>query len=403
MAQHNADIVIFGAGIAGLWTFNHLKSLGYDVLLLESKAIGSGQTIASQGIVHSGLKYAFAGKVNKLAQSISAMPDLWRAALKGQGPVDLSAARMSAETQYLLVPSGLMGGLVKLVTKKVLGGSVREIEKKDWPTDVVESGFKGAVIYMDEPVLDTASVIRALAEPYKDSVRLVDTPDDPLVFLEQHNISAKKIIFTAARSNHETAKKLGHDAGLETQARPLLMGLLKPAPFEMYAHLVGNSDKPVATITTHKCADGTLAWYLGGGVAERVKESSIDEVIEVTKKGFAKYLPQVDLSEVQWGAWPIDRIEGKSEVDGWMPDTPTIHSAENCIYCWPTKLTFAPMLSERLIKKLKEDGVEPSDKQTDWSFLPEAPYTQNPWDVVQWTKDSSDRQESQSRRSVSGQ
>ena len=49
------DVVIFGAGIAGLWTFNRLKSLGYDVLLLEKKAIGCGQTLASQGIIHSGL------------------------------------------------------------------------------------------------------------------------------------------------------------------------------------------------------------------------------------------------------------------------------------------------------------------------------------------------------------
>ena len=28
------DIVIFGAGIAGLWTFNRLRRAGYDVLLL---------------------------------------------------------------------------------------------------------------------------------------------------------------------------------------------------------------------------------------------------------------------------------------------------------------------------------------------------------------------------------
>ena len=67
------DIVIFGAGIAGLWTFHSLKKMGYDVLLLERESIGGGQTIASQGIIHSGLKFSLAGKVNKLAKSISAM------------------------------------------------------------------------------------------------------------------------------------------------------------------------------------------------------------------------------------------------------------------------------------------------------------------------------------------
>ena len=66
--------VVFGAGIAGLWAFNRLKGAGYNALLLESNRIGCGQTIASQGILHSGLKYAIAGKVNKLAKSISALP-----------------------------------------------------------------------------------------------------------------------------------------------------------------------------------------------------------------------------------------------------------------------------------------------------------------------------------------
>ena len=89
------DIVIFGAGIAGLWTFNHLKSLGYDVLLLERDAIGCGQTIASQGIIHSGLKFSLAGKVNTLAKTLSTMPDRWRNALSGHGPIDLSQAHMS--------------------------------------------------------------------------------------------------------------------------------------------------------------------------------------------------------------------------------------------------------------------------------------------------------------------
>ena len=379
----NPDIVIFGAGIAGLWAFHRFKRMGYDVLLLESEGIGGGQSIASQGIIHSGLKYAFAGKINKLAQSISAMPDLWRAALRGDGPVDLSQAQVNADSQYLLIPNGLMAGLVKLVTKQALGNNVHEVAKDDWPDEVKQSGFKGTVVFMDEPVLDAPSVMRALAEPYKDCIRKIDTPDDPFGFLEKHGIEAQHIIFTGAASNAQIAKTAGHDDGLETQARPLVQGLLKPAPFEMYAHLVGNSDKPVATITTHKCADGALAWYMGGGVAERPLDSDPQDAINFAKKGFAKYLPDVDLSDVEWAVLPIDRIEGKSDVDGWMPDTPTIHSAGNVHYCWPTKLTFAPLLSDRLLEKI--DG-EPSATQTDYSFLPEVDYSPAPWDKVSWTK-----------------
>ncbi|MEZ5813293.1 MAG: FAD-dependent oxidoreductase [Alphaproteobacteria bacterium] len=382
MRKIQADIVIFGGGIAGLWAFHRFKAMGYDALLLEAENIGGGQSIASQGIIHSGLKYAFAGKINKLAQSISAMPDLWRAALKGEGAVDLSAARYNAESQYLLIPGGLMGGLVKLVTKQALGNNVHEVPKDEWPEEIKASGFRGTVVFMDEPVLDIPSVLHALAEPYKDSIRRIDTPDDPFGFLERHGIEARHIVFTGAASNAKIARQAGHNEGLETQARPLLMGMLKPAPCPLYAHLVGNSDKPVATITTHKTGDGELVWYLGGGVAERDKDSDPKEVYDATRKGFAKYLPDVDLSNVEWAVLPIDRIEGKSAVDGWMPDTPTIHSAGNVHYCWPTKLTFAPLLADRLVEKL--DGMAPSSAQTDFSFLPEVGYSNAPWDKTTW-------------------
>lgn len=393
MSEQSCDIVIFGAGIAGLWLHNRLRRAGYNSLLLEINSIGGGQTIASQGIIHSGLKYAFGGKINALAQSISAMPDLWRAALKGQGPVDLSAAHANAESQYLFVPGGFMGGLVKLVTKQALGNAVREIPENEWPQTIQKAGFKGSVIFMNEPVLNIPSVIRALAEPYKDSIRKIDAlphinGDIQSIEIGGHTIRAQAFIFTGAASNHAIAKQLGHDPGLETQARPLLMGMMKNAPYELYAHCVGASDKPVVTITTHKDKNGALVWYLGGGVAERSKESDPQDVIDAAKAAFTKYMPQLDLSRAEWATLPVDRIEGKSTSQGWMPDTPTIHKSGNVFYLWPTKLTFAPLLSDMILEKLA--FIKPSGPPSDWSFLPPAPYTQTPWDTAQWSNSKKD-------------
>ena len=384
MSSMQPDIVIIGAGIAGLWTFNRLKRLGYDVLLLESKAIGCGQTIASQGIIHSGLKYAFAGQINALAKSISAMPDLWREALRGEGPVDLSAAKVSASSQHLLIPKGAMGGLIKLVSKKALGGNVRDVPREDWDESVVATGFKGSVIYMDEPVLDIPSVLEALSVPYRESIRLIDVPNDPHGFLEHHGIKPKMIIHTAAGNNHPAAITNGDGTGLKTQARPLLMGMIKNAPFPLYAHCVGKSDKPVATITTHEMSDGKLVWYLGGGVAERVKEANPQEVYDATTDMFKRYMPEIDTSSFEWAVLPIDRVEGKSDTQGWMPDTPTIHEAGNTLYCWPTKLTFAPMLSDMIVDKL---NFEPSGQASDYSSLPPTPLCTTPWDDATWITD----------------
>ena len=50
----NADVVIIGAGIAGLWLHRRLNQLGYHALLLEKNQIGNAQTLAAQGIIHGG-------------------------------------------------------------------------------------------------------------------------------------------------------------------------------------------------------------------------------------------------------------------------------------------------------------------------------------------------------------
>ena len=238
---------------------------------------------------------------------------------------------------------------------------------------------------MNEIVLDMPGVIRGLADPYKDSIRKISEEDSkaPLEFLEKHNITAKKILFTGATQNHPLAIKNKHDEGLKTQTPPLLMGMMKPALYPLFAHLIGKTDKPVCTITTHTDENGELIWYLGALVAERDKEDDPNKVYKAASKAFKHYLPNVDTSQVQWTTLPIDRSEGKSKTDGWMPDTPTIHHAENVLYCWPTKMTFAPMLGDMIVQEL---DFEPSGKTTDFSFLPKADYTQTPWDKAIWTK-----------------
>ncbi|MBT8429591.1 MAG: FAD-dependent oxidoreductase, partial [Gammaproteobacteria bacterium] len=70
MKNHKLDIAIFGGGIAGLWTLARLRQAGYRVALFERLAIGGIQSIASQGIIHGGTKYALTGKLTGSAMAI---------------------------------------------------------------------------------------------------------------------------------------------------------------------------------------------------------------------------------------------------------------------------------------------------------------------------------------------
>ncbi len=386
--KYSVDIVIFGAGIAGLWTFHRLKKLGYDVVLFEQSSIGCGQTIAAQGILHSGLKFSLAGKVNTLAQSISKMPERWKDAMAGTGDVDLGAATVNTASQQLLIPSGFLGGITKIITQRMLGDQVREVPQAEWPKDLKNSGFKGSAIYMDEPVVDVPSVLRALADPYSDYIKKItkENAAQPFEFLQNHGITAKRVIFTAAKSNQEIALKNNDNVGLETQKRPLVQAMMKNAPFPLFAHLVGKTDKPIASITTHETESGELVWYLGGGVAERTMDTNPDNVYQDALTALKTYLPAINFEKAEWAALPIERIEGKSKTDSWMPDTPTIHKTGDVLYCWPTKMTFAPMLSDMIMDDLKSHNIKPSGQSTQINSFSRAEFTQTPWDKAKWKK-----------------
>ena len=82
------DVLIFGGGAAGLWLLDTLHRKGYRVLLAETTALGAGQTIAAQGIIHGGIKYTLTGLFTESARAIRDMPGVWRHCLSGQGQPD---------------------------------------------------------------------------------------------------------------------------------------------------------------------------------------------------------------------------------------------------------------------------------------------------------------------------
>ena len=109
--QLHVDVVIFGGGVAGLWLLARLCQAGYQALLLESNALGAGQTRFAQGIIHGGTKYALTGKLTASTAAVFAMPQIWRDCLQGQGEVDLSGAVVLSEHQYMWSTPGLFSRL----------------------------------------------------------------------------------------------------------------------------------------------------------------------------------------------------------------------------------------------------------------------------------------------------
>lgn len=99
--SYTTDVVIIGAGIAGLWLHHRLNNMGIHALLLENNTIGNAQTLSSQGIIHGGAKYALNGILSKATQAIGEMPARWKKCLNGEGDVDLSQAKVFADHQLM--------------------------------------------------------------------------------------------------------------------------------------------------------------------------------------------------------------------------------------------------------------------------------------------------------------
>lgn len=385
--QVKLDVLVLGGGIAGLWTAAAARRAGYRVALLESRALGAGQTLQSQGIIHAGLKYALLGQVNDTAHLISAAAKDWAAAMTGEGAVDLRAANIAAPAQHLLVPGGLLGTIAGAVGHAALGETIQNLKPDAWPAGLAALGFKGNVIAMREPGIDVASVLRALAVQLDGAcyhcdpaaAQMTQRADGGIesVTIGDTELFPQRVVALAARGNEWLAEKLGFKATV--QHRPLKMVLLKGDLPHAYWHGVGGSFRPAFTISTHKTSGSETVWYIGGAVAEDGVQQTDETLFDKTAAALKKYLPKLDFKNTAWAALPVERVEGH-DPRGWLPDRPSYQHHMNVTLGWVNKLTLAPLMAKEILQQLPP----PSGTAVESLPLPHAEVAENPWNTVTW-------------------
>ena len=361
------DFVIIGGGIAGLWLLADLKAQGYSVLLCESNALGAGQTIASQGIIHGGTKYALTGKLSKATTTIGAMPQRWKAALAGQDRVNLRTVKWLSQHQLLWTSPNIASKVTGFFASKVMQSRMQAMPKTAYPELFQHPDFNGNLYQLDEPVVDIPSLLHCFQQQFADCIIAIDAQQSALVKTshspqikwqfntrlsngEALNIHAQKVVLTAGEGNAALAQPLGMDMPI-MQRRPLHMVMLKSADLPMiYAHALGVSDKPKMTITSHKEQTGQTVWYIGGEPAESGVQQSSAELIKTTRYALQQNLAWLDFSSqaaLQWSSLRINRAEGQQNT-GQRPNQPVIKCLDNVCIAWPTKLAFAPLLSDQI-------------------------------------------------------
>ncbi len=369
----DTDVVIFGGGIAGLWTLNVLRQAGFEAILLESTALGEGQTLRSQGIIHGGMKYALSGLLSPDAEAIADMPALWRQCLNGQGPVDLRKVKVLSEHHYMWSESSLAARLTTFFGSKMLRGRIEAVTGEARPSLLQSPSFKGTVYRLNDMVLDVPSLITTLANQHLDHIYQISSPNCLIEVDDHHHTRAivltrhqkeplkilpKWLVLAAGKGNQELMLHLGLQSPA-MQIRPLHMVLMKQKglpPF--YAHCIGTSSKPRLTITSHPCSDGDLLWYFGGELAEQGVERDTQMQIEEAQRELRHLFPWVDHSGARWKTLRIDRAEPEQE-QFMKPDHAFARLCGNAVVAWPTKLALAPNLAQQILALLQAQGAKP--------------------------------------------
>jgi glycerol-3-phosphate dehydrogenase len=391
----DVDVLIIGGGIAGLWTLARLQQAGYKTVLLESEALGQGQTRFAQGIIHGGTKYALTGKLTASSESLADMPARWRACYEGNGELDLTQTELLSDAHYLWSTTSMASRISGFFASKVMRSrsSVMDSakDKSSLPSIFQHKDFKGQFYRLDEPVFNVLTVIRALAEPRKQSILMIDQktlrPEGEAVTVqskqgESYSFHYKKIIFIAGEGNKNLLSRFGYNKP-ETQLRPLKMVVMRGGPNDalndmVYAHCLGASVNPRITITSHRDKQGNIVWYMGGQLAEDGVNKSDAETIQATKSELKELIPWLELNGAEWGVLEINRAEIKKPGTT-RPDSFSIENNKNVITAWPTKMALAPALADAVCEILDKENTtrNPDLSLPEWE---QPVYAAFPWD-----------------------
>lgn len=367
--------------MAGLWILNRLRSEGYRVLLIERDALGAGQTLASQGVLHGGIKYTLQGKLTDASETIRGMPDRWAACLdSADGEIDLRSVPLLARRQVLWSSRSLGSRLATFFGSRMLQSRVETVTDAERPEVFRSNRFRGNLYWINERVIDTRAMVEALAAPHQECFihgepELLANGEG--IRLGDHVLRTRLVVLAAGQGNAALLAGAGHSSPA-MQRRPLHQVVVKRANLpDFFSVCLGGGAKPRIVSTTHPSADGQRVWYLGGDLAETGVARSETEQIAFAKSEIADLLPWVDLRGAEWSTLRIDRAE---------PETPD-RSRPSGVFCqatpgdprvlvtWPTKLVLTPLLADTVTKEIQNAlGQSPPIIDPDHHLpLPELP------------------------------
>jgi glycine/D-amino acid oxidase-like deaminating enzyme len=398
------DVVIFGGGSAGLWLLDELVRHDLDAVLLEKDDLGRGQTIASQGIIHGGLKYSLRGFVSPSARQIRDMPLIWRRCLAGEGVPDLRGTRLRGDYCHLWRCGSITSRLSMLGARAGLRVAPVSLDHESRPE--VLRRCPGVVARLDEQVVEPASVLAVLAALHPDRIFQIDTASGleldaagpgcvELIRLinphtgEPANLRPRFVVLTAGVGNAALRQTAGLSAAA-MQRRPLHMAVARGELPWLNGHCIDAAATRV-TITSTRDFANRVVWQIGGQLAEEGVLSTPRAMMARAREELEEVIPGLSLDGASWTTYRVDRAEAAAGL-GRRPDDVWAGREGNVITAWPTKLALVPHLATRIVAQIRSGPGHGSDRPQDAGWepgdWPRPAIAAPPWEEhEQWSSD----------------
>ena len=251
----------------------------------------------------------------------------------------------------------------------------------------------GPVVRLPEQVLCPASFIADLATQYHDRLLWIDaerglkfqlnspgevdaiqlaSPSDD----QRLELRPRQVIFAADADNARLRRAVGLSEPVPSP-RSLYRVLARGSLPLLNGHCV-EAGRVILTVISDIDSDRRTVWQIGGPFAEVGLKRESRQQVELVREELTRVLPGLDLSQVEWSTYELDRTECDADA-GSRRGAVSVFCAGNVTTAAPAPFVLAPLVAEEITGRASSPYITTPFDPTPLANWPRPSIAPLPW------------------------
>lgn len=345
----DADIVIIGAGAAGILSAIRLRDDGYSVLLVEADRVGSAQSNHSHGYLHRG--HIYASPKEHFVRELNRGADAWISFLDEAGVAPVTeSAHIAFHSRY----NGNVAGerWAKLDMPYVLSEAPVGFRPESfgvcYETQEPAYDFTGWYSYALTNLFDGIQCVRARAIELINEgrnivgVRLKNDSAESVI------LSASVYVLTAGVGNIELVSSVAKLRGRGVNRVSFMLVLEGDLP---PVSLIIPDHQSYGLFMVSRSLGGKNFWLLSNYISYAGSRSSAYGATlwaRAVVKTLRESTELIEECNLKWGIYIAPKGELRADPRQMSEHSIESYGFDNCIVAAPSKLTLAPLLADKV-------------------------------------------------------